>query len=239
MAPLLPAEAGPGEVLLGMDPRSGAEREVAVLFADLRGFTRISERRLPYDTVFVLNRYFEAMGTAIERAGGRVDKFIGDGIMALFGLARRARSGGAGRPRRRAADGARRWSGSTASWRAELDEPLRMGIGLHLGPAIIGEMGWGRAASLTAIGDTVNVASRLEALTKELGVQLVVSERLARRAGVGLDDLPAARDRPARALGQDRGAAGGGPGDAAGAAGDAGRARRAMVAPGAAAARSG
>ena len=73
---------------------------------------------------------------------------------------------------------------------AELDEPLRMGIGLHQGPAIIGEMGWGRAASLTAIGDTVNVASRLEALTKDLGVQLVVSERLARRAGGGLEAFP-------------------------------------------------
>ena len=189
VAPLLPAEAGPGEVLLGMDPRGGAEREVAVLFADLRGFTRISERRLPYDTVFVLNRYFEAMGTAIERAGGRVDKFVGDGIMALFGLA------GAPDTAARAALLAARRKGEALErlnrdLGAELDEPLRMGIGLHQGPAIIGEMGWGRAASLTAIGDTVNVASRLEALTKDLGVQLVVSERLARRAGGGLDAFP-------------------------------------------------
>jgi adenylate cyclase len=66
---------------------------------------------------------------------------------------------------------------------AELAEPLRMGIGLHLGPAIVGEMGYGRATSLTAIGDTVNVASRLETLTKELDAQLVVSDRLTRRAG--------------------------------------------------------
>jgi adenylate cyclase len=69
---------------------------------------------------------------------------------------------------------------------AELAEPLRMGIGLHLGPAIVGEMGYGRAVSLTAIGDTVNVASRLEALTKELGAQLVVSEEVRRAAEVEL-----------------------------------------------------
>ena len=73
---------------------------------------------------------------------------------------------------------------------AELDQPLRMGIGLHLGHAIVGEMGHGSAVSLTAIGDTVNVASRLEALTKELGCQLIVSERLARRAGIDLEDFP-------------------------------------------------
>jgi adenylate cyclase len=75
---------------------------------------------------------------------------------------------------------------------AELDEPLRMGIGLHLGPVIVGELGYGRAVSLTAIGDTVNVASRLESLTKELGAQLLVSDALARRAaeGCGLGAFP-------------------------------------------------
>ena len=71
----------------------------------------------------------------------------------------------------------------------DLREPLKMGIGLHVGPVILGHMGFGRASSLTAIGDPVNVASRLEALTKEVGVQLVVSARLAERAGVDLAGL--------------------------------------------------
>jgi adenylate cyclase len=189
VTPLLPAEAGTGAVLLGMDPRGGAEREVAVLFADLRGFTRLSEGRLPYDTVFVLNRYFEAMGREVERAGGRVDKFVGDGIMALFGL-----GSGPEMAARAALLAARRMGVAlerlNRDLSAELPEPLRMGIGLHQGPAIVGELGYGRAVSLTAIGDTVNVASRLEALTKDLGVQLVVSERLARRAGGCLDGFP-------------------------------------------------
>ena len=182
VTPLMPSDAGAGAVLRGMDPRGGVEREVAVLFADLRAFTRFSEGRLPYDTVFVLNRYFEAMGGAIERSGGRVDKFVGDGIMALFGL-----ETGPEAAARQALAAARRMALALETLNhdlaAELAEPLRMGIGLHLGPAIVGEMGYGRAVSLTAIGDTVNVASRLEALTKDLGAQLVVSDRLARRAG--------------------------------------------------------
>ena len=69
---------------------------------------------------------------------------------------------------------------------ADLPEPLRIGIGVHAGPVILGEMGYRRATSLTAIGDTVNVASRLETMTKEFGAQLVVSARLAKRAGVDL-----------------------------------------------------
>ena len=160
-----------------------------MLFADLRGFTSFSEGRLPYDTVFVLNRYFAVMGAAIEGAGGRVDKFIGDGIMALFGLSM------APEPAARAALAAARRMAEALDrlnleLKVELDEPLRMGIGLHLGQAIVGEMGHGRAVSLTAIGDTVNVASRLEMLTKELGCQLIVSDRLARRAGIDLAAFP-------------------------------------------------
>jgi adenylate cyclase len=190
VTPLMPADAGPGSVLSGMDPRGGVERELAVLFADLRAFTRFSEGRLPYDTVFVLNRYFEAMGEAIERSGGRVDKFIGDGIMALFGL-----EAGPDAAARSALLAARSMAlaldALNRDLAAELDEPLRMGIGLHLGPVIVGELGYGRAVSLTAIGDTVNVASRLESLTKELAAQLLVSEALARRAGGGGGGLEA------------------------------------------------
>jgi adenylate cyclase len=177
--------AGPREGRIRIDPEQGVEREVAVLFADLRAFTRMAEGRLPYDVVFVLNQYFKAMGEAIEHQGGRIDKFIGDGIMALYGLERgpeqacyqalaaaRAMSAALDDLNRRLAD--------------ELREPLRIGIGLHVGPVILGHMGYGRATTLTAIGDTVNVASRLEALTKEFEVELVVSSRLAEAAKIDL-----------------------------------------------------
>jgi adenylate cyclase len=185
VVPLLPASAGPAEVRLQVNPGQGIEREIAVLFADLRAFTRMAEGRLPYVVVFVLNRYFKAMGQAIEDAGGRVDKFIGDGIMALFGIDLEPEGAC-----RQALAGARAMALALDELNRELEhdlrEPLRIGIGLHAGAVILGEMGYRRATSLTAIGDPVNVASRLEAMTKELGAQLVVSARLAERAGVDL-----------------------------------------------------
>ena len=185
VVPLLPASAGPAEGQVRINPGHGIEREVAVLFADLRAFTRMAEGRLPYDVVFVLNQYFKAMGGVIEQQGGRIDKFIGDGVMALFGLEREPEQACF-----QALAAAQAMAGALARLNRRLEhdlrEPLQIGIGLHVGPVILGHMGYGRAATLTAIGDTVNVASRLETLTKELEVELVVSSRLAEAAGVDL-----------------------------------------------------
>jgi adenylate cyclase len=125
------------------------------------------------------------MGQAVEAQGGRVDKFIGDGIMALFGVDHELATAC-----RQALAAARAMAFALEQLNHELAHdlhaPLRIGIGLHVGPAILGQMGYRRATSLTAIGDTVNVAARLEALTKEFDVQMVVSTRLAERAGVDL-----------------------------------------------------
>ncbi len=163
----------------------GHESEVAVLFADLRSFTRMSEQQLPYDVVFLLNRYFDAVGGAIESVGGHIDKFIGDGVMAVFGIRRPI-----GEACRRALAAARAMSENlqqlNESVVLENIAPLRIGIGIHAGPAIVGEMGYGGATSITAIGDTVNIASRLEALTKEYDCQLIVSETVLRHAGISL-----------------------------------------------------
>ncbi|MHB1217555.1 MAG: adenylate/guanylate cyclase domain-containing protein [Alphaproteobacteria bacterium] len=188
VVPLLPPSATAAEVVTRQKHLRGEEREVAILFADLRGFTRLSEGRLPYDLVFVLNRYFEAMGQAVERSGGLVDKFIGDGVMALFGVDQDPET--ACRNALAAAQAmAHRLIGLNESLAHELEEPLRIGIGIHVGPAIVGEMGYARATSVTAIGDAVNTASRLETLTKEYGAQLVVSEEIARRSGISLDQF--------------------------------------------------
>ena len=155
----------------------GGEREIVVLFADLHDFTKLAETRLPYDVVFILNRYFQEMVQALEAAGGHVDKIIGDAVMALFGL-----ETGSVRARAQALIAARlmsaRLDGLNAALADELDEPLRMGIGIHAGPAVVGELGYGRTRSLTAIGDTVNVASRLQTLSKTYGCELVVSDSL-------------------------------------------------------------
>ena len=189
VTPLLPAAATPREAAAAPRHRQGEEREVAILFADLRGFTALAENKLPYDVVFLLNRYFTAMGTAVQESGGRIDKFIGDGVMALFGVDRDIESGC-----RDAIAAARRMTerlGELNSALAnDLDRPLRIGIGIHSGPVIVGEMGYGRAVSMTAIGDPVNTASRLETLTKEFNAELILSEPVAGRAGLDLSSYP-------------------------------------------------
>jgi adenylate cyclase len=189
IVPLLPPHSGPADARGRPAYLHGAEQEIAILFCDLRSFTNLAEHRLPFDLVFLLNRFFRAMGEAVEEAGGRVDKFIGDGVMALFGIGSTPAEGC-----RNALEAARRMAvhldDINRTLSHDLPEPLRIGIGIHTGPAIIGEMGYGRATGLTAIGDAVNAASRLEALTKDFACQLVLSQAVAERAGLPLEDHP-------------------------------------------------
>lgn len=187
-------------VMSAMDPSFGQEREIVAMFVDIRDFTRLSEQRLPFDTIFLLNRYFALMGEAIEHEGGHLDKFVGDGIVAFFGVdsGPEMASRAALRAARAMAERLVRlneelvWERRAAESAAPGDDQLpgeriRIGIGLHVGPAILGEVGFGRARALTAIGDTVNVASRLEALNKEMGTQLAVSQEVLALAAVEAD----------------------------------------------------
>ncbi|HVJ43547.1 MAG TPA: adenylate/guanylate cyclase domain-containing protein [Dongiaceae bacterium] len=185
IAPLLPPMAAPRQALDHAEQHHGKEREIAVLFADIRGFTQLSEHRLPYDVVFLLNRYFRAMGEAVNTAGGRVDKFIGDGVMALFGLDVS--------PQEACTQAIAAAIGMSANldqlnklMAHDLPQPLRIGIGIHVGPTIVGEMGFGGTQAMTAIGDTVNTASRLENATKEFACQLLISSRVAELAKLDL-----------------------------------------------------
>ena len=185
VVPLLP----PNVSLQSGQPRpnylQGSEREIAVLFADLRAFTQFAEAKLPYDVVFALNQYFRGMGQAVEAAGGHLDKFIGDGVMALFGVESNLDQG-CRQALAAAAGMAQALEHLNHQLRHDLDQPLRMGIGVHAGAAIVGEMGYGRATSVTAVGDIVNIASRLETMTKEFSVQAVISAYVAEHAGADL-----------------------------------------------------
>lgn len=167
---------------------SGDEQDIAILFADIREFTKLSETKLPYDTAFLLNRYFAAMGQAIESSGGHLDKFIGDGVMALFGVDEGVESGSK-KAILAAAKMSKHLNILNESLKEDLDEELRIGIGIHSGTAIVGKMGYNKAVGLTAIGDVVNTASRLESLTKEKQVQLIISQSTIDRSGFSLAEF--------------------------------------------------
>ncbi|HET7005486.1 MAG TPA: adenylate/guanylate cyclase domain-containing protein [Candidatus Binatia bacterium] len=189
VTPLLPANAQASDGYAQPAYLAGQERTIAVLFADLRSFTGIAERKLPYDLVFLLNSYFEAVGASITTAGGAVDKFVGDGVMALFGV-----DSGPEEGCRQALAAAQAMiasvDGLSRALSEELSVPLRIGIGVHCGPAVVGRMGYGESIHVTAIGDTVNVASRLQDATKEFQCQLVFSEEVAKQSGVKITGLP-------------------------------------------------
>ena len=167
---------------------SGVEKETVIMFCDLRGFTSLSESRMPFDVVFILNKYFKLVTDAVEENKGRIDKFIGDGVMAIFD-----KDETISRNCKNALQGSARITELLNELNDELSsediDPLRLGIGIHCGNAIIGKMGYGDASSDTAIGDTVNVASRLEQLTKDYSCQLIFSSEVAENAQVDKSKL--------------------------------------------------
>lgn len=157
----------------------GESKKVAVLFADIRGFTALSQTLSPYDIMFALNRHFAEMGEIIERNGGYIDNFIGDALMALFGV-----DGDARAPFRsvRAAvemlEANERMSPHTEE---TYGHAFSIGIGVHFGEAVIGALGSLNRAKVTAIGDTVNLASCIEAANKQAGTRLLISSELYER----------------------------------------------------------
>ena len=183
--PLLPPDVTAKEALSPGKYMHGQEITITVMFADLRGFTKLSKSKLPFDVVFMLYQYFQSMGSAIEGAGGRIDKFIGDGIMALFGT-----EGGAENNAQQALTAAREMSLRleliNERLKNDLNEPLHLGIGIHRGSAIVGTMGHGAATQITVIGDTVNTAARLVSITKDFGIQLLVSAAVEAEATADL-----------------------------------------------------
>ncbi len=188
VTPLLPptASAGDGRRPGGVE---GHEQKVTAIFVDLRGSTRLGEDRLPYDVVFVLNQFFAEMSAALHDTGGHYAQFAGDGLMGLYGL-----SGEFGDGCRASLRGARemfvRLQRLNERLRADLKEPLQMGIGIHSGEAIVGTMGPPMSPNLSAIGDNINVAARLEGLTKDYGCRVVISAATAEGGGVELSAFP-------------------------------------------------
>jgi adenylate cyclase len=160
----------------------GEERELAILFTDIRGFTSFSETLPPHDVVHVLNRYFHAMGPSVARFGGHIDNYMGDGLMALFGLhdgeeSQAMRAVQAGLGMLDAMDELKPYL-QTAYGRS-----FEMGIGIHYGEVVVGSVGAIGRERVTAIGDAVNLASRIESANKIAGTRLLVSEAVRGQIG--------------------------------------------------------
>ena len=172
-------ERNPGDL-------EGERRQVSILFTDLRGFTTLSERMAPEQMAARLTEYFDAMTSAIFVRRGMVNDFIGDAILAVFGaplddpeharhaiLSALAMSETLGKLNER--------------WSSEGLPPLRMGVGIHTGEVFAGNVGRAGKVKYAVVGDTVNLASRVEGLNKEMGTTMLVTEATYRAAGLDLE----------------------------------------------------
>ncbi|NCS94408.1 MAG: 2Fe-2S iron-sulfur cluster binding domain-containing protein [Leptospira sp.] len=156
---------------------AGTEVDAAVLFSDIRSFTSFSEKNLPYDIIHILNRYFNTIGTHIDSNGGYIDKYMGDGIMVTFGLEERKEH-----PALLALKSAQEMIIALDDFnkylRKHFNHEFQIGIGIHFGSVIVGNLGFQKKMEFTAIGDTVNTASRIESLNKKLKTKVLVSKEV-------------------------------------------------------------
>jgi len=169
--------------------RIGEERYLVSMFVDMRGSTKLAEKRLPFDTVFIVNRFLGAVSQAVIECGGQPNQFVGDGQLALFGLATGPQTA-CRQALKAAAMIAANVDELNLFLKHDLREPIQFGIGIHAGEVIIGDIGYRDHMVFTALGDAVNVAARLQDMTKSLACEAVISEEVRVSAGLAADGLP-------------------------------------------------
>jgi adenylate cyclase len=169
--------------------RIGQERYLVNMFVDMRGSTKLAEKRLPFDTVFIVNRFLGAVSQAVLASGGMPNQFVGDGMLALFGLST-TRQEACRQALRAAAMIAANVDELNKFLEHDLREPIRFGIGINGGEVIVGDIGYRDHMVFTALGDAVNVAARLQDMTKSLACEVVVSDEVRAAAGLSADALP-------------------------------------------------
>jgi adenylate cyclase len=186
--PVLPPNIGIDFVRSRRRVNIGEERYIVSMFVDMRGSTKLTEERLPFDIVFLINRFVEAASQAVSDAGGQPNQFVGDGVLALFGLD--VDPATACRQALRAASlVASNVAYLNHQFATEVREPIQYGIGIHGGEVIVGDIGFRGHTVFTALGDSVNVAARLQDMTKSLECKVVVSDDVCKNAGISSDTL--------------------------------------------------
>jgi len=162
----------------------GHEEYVVTMFVDMRGSTGLGERVLAYDVVFILNRFFTELSEALSESHGHYAQFAGDGLMALYGLDPERKSMACQDALSGAREMFRRIENLNKQLQQEFGEGVQMGIGIHGGEAIVGTMGPPKTPLLTAVGDNINIAARLESQTKILGCDMIVSVATLERESI-------------------------------------------------------
>jgi adenylate cyclase len=170
--------------------RIGQERYLVSMFVDMRGSTALAEKRLPFDTVFIVNRFLSAVSQAVIECGGQPNQFVGDGELALFGLNTNPQTA-CRQALQSAALIATNIDELNRFLSHDLLEPIRFGIGIHGGEVIIGDIGYRDHQVFTALGDAVNVAARLQDMTKDLECEVILSEEVYKTAGLPVSLMPA------------------------------------------------
>jgi adenylate cyclase len=186
--PILPPHIGADFVRNRRRINIGEERYIVSMFVDMRGSTRLSEERLPFDTVFLINRFVDTACQAVTEAGGQPNQFVGDGVLALFGL-EVDRATACRQAVRAASLVAAKVAYLNHQFATEVRDPIQYGIGIHAGEVIVGDIGFRDRTVFTALGDAVNVAARLQDMTKTLECRVVLSEEVASAAAIALGSL--------------------------------------------------
>ncbi|GJL81548.1 MAG: hypothetical protein DHS20C01_11820 [marine bacterium B5-7] len=187
ITPLVSVGKNPGRTL-SLGGVQGSEQQVVCMFVDMRDSTRLGESTLPYDVVFILNQFFVELSVALEATEGHYAQFAGDGLMALYGVGQDDMAQAARMALLGAASMFDRLDRLNERLEPEFSLKIRMGIGIHTGTTIVGRMGPPGAPVLTAIGDNINIAARLESASKIEACDLIVSnETLTALAHGSLD----------------------------------------------------
>jgi adenylate cyclase len=186
--PILPPNIGSSFVRGRHRVHIGEERYVVSMFVDMRGSTKLTEKRLAFDIVFLINQFVEAASKAITDAGGQPNQFVGDGVLALFGLDVDPATA-CQQALRAAALVASNIAYLNHQFATEVREPIQYGIGIHGGEVIVGDIGFRGHTVFTALGDSVNVAARLQDMTKALDCKAIISGEICAAAGIAPDAL--------------------------------------------------